>query len=90
MSSPINKVSIINCPHCNARTRVTKTQAMSDTMKEITYQCTDHECGHVFVASLEVLRTVSLSSKPKQGVQIPISESLKRAIQRQLNMGVVA
>lgn len=90
MSSPVNKVSIINCPHCNARTRVTKTQAMSDTMKEITYQCTDHECGHVFVAALEVLRTVSLSSKPKQGVQIPISESLKRAIQRQLNMGVVA
>jgi hypothetical protein len=63
---------------------------MSDTMKEITYQCTDDECGHVFVASLEVLRTVSLSSKPKQGVQIPFSESLKRAIQRQLNIGAAA
>jgi hypothetical protein len=89
MSSP-KKVSIINCPHCSGHTRVTKTQAMSDTMKEITYQCQNDECGHVFVAALEVLRTVSLSSKPKQGVHIPFSESLKRAIQRQLNIDAPA
>ncbi|ONN68635.1 ogr/Delta-like zinc finger family protein [Herbaspirillum sp. VT-16-41] len=42
-------------------------------MKEITYRCQNVDCGHTFVATLEISRTVSLSAMPNPEVSLPIS-----------------
>ena len=46
---------------------------MSTLMKEITYRCQNVDCGHTFVATLEISRTVSLSAMPNPEVSLPIS-----------------
>jgi hypothetical protein len=46
--------------------------------------CQNDECGHVFVAGLEVLRTVSLSAIPAHDVRIPVSQHARNAAKNQL------
>lgn len=83
------RVTVLPCPHCKAGTKVIKTRPVTSTFKEITYQCNDHECGHIFVAGLEVLRTVSLSSKPDHSLKIPISQHVRQAVLSQLALNNV-
>ncbi len=78
------RIVSIACPHCKGPVRATKSRSMGDLLKEVTYACKDPECGHVFVAGLEVLRTVSLSSKPNPKVRIPISQHVRRTTEDQL------
>ena len=53
-------------------------------LKEITYMCQNPDCGHVFVASLEVLRTLSLSSIPNPQIRINISQHVRQGAANQL------
>lgn len=59
---------------------------MTLTMREITYQCTDPECGHTFVVGAEVLRTLSPSAKPNPSVLLPISQIVKERLMKQLEL----
>ncbi len=52
----------IRCPHCNSRAVVRSSREMSATMRELVYMCTNAECGHTYIASLEVQRTLSPST----------------------------
>lgn len=78
------RVISLPCPHCKFPVRATKSRTMSDMFKEITYRCTNDECGHIFVAGLEVLRTVSLSAVPDSAVRIPMSQNVRNACANQL------
>jgi hypothetical protein len=77
---PIN----LPCPHCKNRVRAVKSRPMSSLMKEITYMCQNPDCGHVCVASLEVLRTLSLSAMPDPEIRIAISQHLRQSAANQL------
>ncbi|WP_373997288.1 ogr/Delta-like zinc finger family protein [Duganella sp. SG902] len=70
----------IRCPHCEARAVARSSQKMSDTMREITYVCTNPLCGHTYVAGLEVLRTLSPSAMPRRGINIPFSPHVAREL----------
>jgi hypothetical protein len=74
----------IHCPHCHHPVRAIKTRNMSNLMKEITYLCQNARCAHVYVASLEVLRTVSLSAQPDLSLRIPISQQIGQSAVLQL------
>jgi len=63
---------------------------MSNLFKEITYMCQNDACGHVFIAGLEVLRTVSLSAIPAGDVRIPLSQHARNAARHQLALDLVA
>jgi hypothetical protein len=63
---------------------------MSAMFKEITYVCQNYECGHVFVAGLEVLRTLSLSATPNVEVRIPMSQHARTAAVNQLALDLTA
>jgi uncharacterized Zn finger protein len=76
------------CPHCERSVRAIKSRTMSAMFKEITYRCTNEECGHVFVAGLEVLRTVSLSATPNYQVRIPISQRVRESALNQLSLNL--
>ncbi|WP_211461804.1 ogr/Delta-like zinc finger family protein [Collimonas silvisoli] len=78
------RVISIPCPHCRHRVRAAKSRTMSDMMKEITYMCQNPDCGHVFVASLEVLRTLSMSATPNPDVRIHVSQHVRNACANQL------
>ncbi len=66
------------CPHCRARAVAIDSREMSRTMREITYRCSNWRCGHVYVASLEVLRTLSPSAMPAMDVALPFDRSVRR------------
>lgn len=55
-------------------------------MRQITYACTDPECGHTFVVSAEVQRTLSPSAKPNPSVLLPISEVVRERLMKQLEL----
>ena len=78
------RVISIPCPHCQCRVRAAKSRTMSTLMKEITYMCQNPECGHSFVASLEVLRTLSMSAIPNPEVRIHLSQHVRNACANQL------
>ena len=86
------RVISIPCPHCQGRVRAIKSRTMSKMFKEITYmyQNENEECGHVFVAGLEVLRTVSLSAIPAGDVRIPVSQHARTAAKNQLALDLIA
>lgn len=76
------------CPHCSNTVRAIKSRTLSKMFKEITYRCQNEECGHVFIAGLEVLRTVSLSAKPDYDVKIPISQHARISALNQLSLNL--
>lgn len=51
---------------------------MSRLMRELTYACTNPECGHTFVAMTEIVRTLSPSATPDPSVQLPLSSHVRR------------
>lgn len=75
---------IIRCPHCKSRATARSSQEKTETMREITYQCIDVECGYTYVASLEVVRGLSPSGKPNQAVHVPMSQHIRDRVMQQM------
>lgn len=61
------------CPHCNAICTTRKTEQISSMYRELTFSCNNTECGHVFVASLAPIRTLSPSAIPDPHINLPLS-----------------
>ena len=78
------RVISLPCAHCHGTVKAAKSRTMSTMMKEITYICLNPECGHVDVASLEVLRTLSLSAMPDPEICITISQHVRESAASQL------
>lgn len=78
------------CPHCENTVRAAKSRTLSPMYKEITYMCQNPDCGHVFVAGLEVLRTLTLSAQPKQDIRIPLSQHVRHTAANQLSLNLCA
>lgn len=77
------------CPHCDAPMMCRTSQILAPVVREITYQCTDVECGYVCVAHNSVQRTLVPSAKPRAGVHIRLGRALektKSAILNQLDL----
>lgn len=60
------------CPHCGSPCLSLKTRQLAPTMREITYQCGNEGCGHIFVAELSAVRTLSPSAAPNPDVHLPV------------------
>ena len=63
----------ICCPVCLGRSVARTSRSLSRTLREITYRCENDQCGHIYVANLEVVRTLVPSVIPNPEVQIPLS-----------------
>lgn len=77
---------VIRCPHCDSRAVGRSSKQLSKTLREITYQCQDTDCGHTYVANLEVVRTLSPSGKPATDVRIPISQAVMHRVMQQMDL----
>ncbi|SDI23924.1 ogr/Delta-like zinc finger family protein [Paraburkholderia phenazinium] len=63
----------IACPLCSTRAIARTSRKLSDTMREITFRCDNDECGHVYIAQLEVVRTIVPSGRYGSHPDIPLS-----------------
>ncbi|QXZ11263.1 ogr/Delta-like zinc finger family protein [Comamonas sp. Y33R10-2] len=66
------------CPHCETPCLIRSSQKMSRLTRELIYWCTNPECGHTFVALMEVVRTLSPSATPDPSVSLPLSSHVRR------------
>lgn len=69
----------IDCPDCKGAMRIRTSYAMGETMRKLTYQCLNAECGASFVASITLDARLSLPAQPSTTVVIPLSASVNRA-----------
>jgi hypothetical protein len=63
----------MQCPHCNHFARIRSSKALTPTYIELRFECTDAACGHIWLAGMEVLRTLCPSSQPNPDVSIPLA-----------------
>jgi len=70
------------CPHCEAASEIRTSRMITSTMRESMYACTNLECGHTFVATLEIVRTLSPSATPNPLVCLPLSTHVQRDMLR--------
>jgi predicted RNA-binding Zn-ribbon protein involved in translation (DUF1610 family) len=61
-----------HCPHCRSRAIVRSSAQVTDLVRELDYACTNHRCGHTFVAQLEAVRTIVPSAMPNPTVHLPL------------------
>ncbi|GAA0462109.1 MULTISPECIES: ogr/Delta-like zinc finger family protein [Sphingomonas] len=60
-----------DCPHCRSRAIVRSSAQVTSLVRELDYACTNHRCGHTFVAQLEAVRTIVPSATPSAAVHLP-------------------
>jgi len=68
----------IRCPHCRSHAIAADSKEITITYREVYFQCRNAECGHTYVASLSVLRTVHPSRTPNPAVALPFSPAARR------------
>lgn len=71
---------IFYCPHCKGKATIRTSRTINLLLRELTYQCRDVECGHTFLAWVEVYETLSPSAKPDPLVHLPMSEYARRKL----------
>ena len=54
----------IICPHCKSIAKIRTSKTMTALTRELRIQCINVECGHTFVAVLEMVRTIRPSGTP--------------------------
>ncbi len=62
----------IACPVCQSRAVARSSRKLSDTLREIRYRCENDECGHIYIAHLEAVRTV-VPSALQVSAPLPLS-----------------
>ncbi|MCU6498919.1 ogr/Delta-like zinc finger family protein [Rugamonas sp. A1-17] len=63
----------IRCPICTTRAIARSSRELSATLREIIYRCENDGCGHIYVANLEVMRTLVPSILDNPDVKIPLT-----------------
>ena len=63
----------IRCPICSSRSVARTSRELSPTLREISYRCENDECGHIYIAALEVVRTIVPSALHNPDVHVPLS-----------------
>ncbi|MFG6711169.1 ogr/Delta-like zinc finger family protein [Burkholderia pseudomallei] len=82
MRSTMTARITISCPTCLGKAKARSSRMMSRTLREITYRCENDNCGHVYVANLEVVRTLVPSAVPNPEVDIPLSPTVRHRLER--------
>ncbi|MDO5609459.1 MAG: ogr/Delta-like zinc finger family protein [Pseudomonadota bacterium] len=63
----------MHCPHCRKAATARTSVELSATYREVTYQCRNLLCGHIWVSGLEALRTLSPAARPHPDITLPLS-----------------
>ncbi|MBL3601486.1 MAG: ogr/Delta-like zinc finger family protein [gamma proteobacterium endosymbiont of Lamellibrachia anaximandri] len=66
------------CPHCECLCVIRDSKQLSNTCREIKFQCQNIDCGFTFVSTLSADRTLSPSARPNPTINIPLSADVNR------------
>ena len=61
------------CPHCACFAAIRSSKRITALYSEVRFECSNLDCGHVWIASLGVLHTLYPSDMPNPDVQIPVA-----------------
>lgn len=70
------------CVHCGQSAVIRTSTQVTRLTREYVFCCTNPECGHTFVALMEVVRTLSPSATPDPCVSLPLSAHVRRDLVR--------
>ena len=70
------------CPHCRWPSVIRTSEQMSVLTRQYVFCCVNAECGHTFVGTLEISRTLSPSATPDPSVNLPLSSHVRRDMLR--------
>lgn len=70
------------CVHCGQSSVIRTSTQVTRLTREYVFCCTNPECGHTFVALMEVVRTLSPSATPDPSVSLPLSAHVRRDLVR--------
>lgn len=74
----MSRVVSMACPHCNQPATCRNTRNLSPLYREVTFQCRNVECGHIWVCGMEAIRTLSPSAIPSPEIVIPLSPHIRQ------------
>lgn len=60
----------VNCPHCRDLALLRTSRQTTPLFKELRFQCVNIECGHTFVGSLTIDRTIVPSARPNPAIKL--------------------
>lgn len=70
----------LRCPHCDGLAKLRTSRDITPLYRELRFQCSNVEdlddqgaCGHTFVASLVIERTIVPSARPNPRIKLPIA-----------------
>jgi len=62
------------CPFCGHKCQCIKSDQMTDALRHVRYQCTNANCGGLFLATIEMACIVIPSAYPNPAVSIPFAD----------------
>lgn len=73
----MSRIVTMLCPHCELIAYVRSSQPMTALYRQLVFRCSNDLCGHVFVADLVAVRTVSPSACPNPEITLPFAKTVK-------------
>lgn len=74
----------VRCPHCESLAKVRTTREVTALYRELRFQCMNVDgedpCGHTFVASLVIEKTIVASARPNPRINLPIAAPRTRRL----------
>ncbi|EPF8031696.1 ogr/Delta-like zinc finger family protein [Vibrio fluvialis] len=78
------------CPECGEKSRIQKSNRLTNSVADLYCACSDPECGHTFVMSLSYSHTLSPSAKTTSQLAFNLVKVLppeqRQQLKHQLNM----
>ena len=68
------EVKII-CPYCSSRGKIRTSSALSDTLREYYFDCTNLDCGHAWKSEMTYVYGIRPSRASNPDVDLPMSQS---------------
>ncbi|ELA7830521.1 ogr/Delta-like zinc finger family protein [Vibrio alginolyticus] len=72
------------CPECGCKSRIQKSNRLSNSHADLYCSCSDPECGHSFVMNLSYSHTLSPSAKTTSQMAFDLSKALPPEARQQL------
>lgn len=78
------------CPECGEKSRIHKSNRITNEYSDLYCSCSDPECGHSFVMNLSYSHTLSPSAKATSQMALSLAKALspesRQELQHQLSM----
>ena len=74
------------CPECGVKSRIQKTNRISNSYTDLYCSCNNAECGHSFVMNLSFSHTLSPSAKSATQLAMDLVKTLPREQRQELQL----